>query len=184
MNRIFSKLFFYVGSMIACIVMAFTTGCASGGFKVTRQYAGFVNKQFILLRIVLYILTFVVFGVTMLIDMVVFNTLDFWEGRVSEGHYQFDKEGRTFQVQHEIVPGSFLKKTTIQIFDSEKKLVQTVLLQQIVNGEIEMHVDGKLRTRVRDINSLPVASIYDAKGSLVEDKLILLDVPILSAFAR
>ncbi|MBC7370746.1 MAG: DUF3332 family protein [Bdellovibrionaceae bacterium] len=178
MKNSISKLFFYVSSLLACTVIAFTTGCASGGFKITRQYAGFVNKQFIILRIILYIFTTVVFAVTMIIDMVIFNTIDFWEGRVSEGHYEYNKEGRTFQVHHEVIPGSLLKRSTIKVLSDKKELLQTIVLLETNKGEIEMSVDGQLRTRVRDINSLPVASIYDQKGSLVEDQILWVPGPV------
>src|SRR5688572_8030721 len=99
------KLSFFFLSSIACFTMALTSGCASGGFKLTRQYARWVNSQNIILRIVLYILTFIVFAVTLLIDAVVFNTIDFWEGKVSEGTYDFKDGDKVYQVRHEFLPG-------------------------------------------------------------------------------
>ena len=74
------------------VAMLATAGCASGGFKLTREYARWVNSKNIILRIILYILTAVVFAVTMLIDLVVFNTMDFWNGTVSQGDYKFKGE--------------------------------------------------------------------------------------------
>jgi hypothetical protein len=163
----------YLGSVIACFFMALSVGCASGGFKLTRQYAGFVNKQDLIIRIVLYILTGVVFAATMLIDMVFFNTMDFWEGRVSAGDYMFNQGEKTYHAHHEVLPESNLKRSTIEVFSAEKKLLQTVMLQETKAGEIEFYVDGKLRTKVRDISNLPIASIYDAKGKLVSEELAL-----------
>ncbi len=80
MQRYWSKTLFYIGSFLACTIMAITAGCASGGFKLTRKYASWLNSNNIIIRIILYILTSVVFAVTILIDMVIFNTIDFWEG--------------------------------------------------------------------------------------------------------
>lgn len=158
----------------SCGVMSLT-GCASGGFKLTRQYASFVNSQNIIIRIVLYILTSVIFAITMLVDMVIFNTMDFWEGRVSQGTYDFSKGGKTYQAVHEIAPDNKLKRSTITVRDDSAKILQVVVLQETITGEIECLVDGQVRARVRDINSFPVASIFDAKGILTEERLVLGD---------
>lgn len=153
--------------------MALTTGCASGGFKLTRQYARFVNRQMIIIRIVLYLLTAIVFAATLLIDMVIFNTLDFWQGKVSEGTYDFKSGDKTYHVRHEILPETLLKRSTIQVLGQNQQLLQQTVLQETAVGEIEMLVDGELRTRVRDISGVPVASIFDAKGRFVEDQFVL-----------
>lgn len=165
----------YFSSFAACFIMALTAGCASGGFKLTRQYAGFVNKQTLIIRVVLYILTFVVFAVTMLVDTVVFNSIDFWEGRVSAGDYQFQSGDKTFHAHHEILPGSGLKRSTIKVFDQDQKLVQEVVLRETQSGEVEMTVDGQLRAHVRDISTLAVASIFDARGNLVKKTIVPTD---------
>lgn len=174
MQKMWTHSLFYLGSLFACGVMALSSGCASGGFKLTRDYARWVNSQNIIIRIVLYILTFVVFGVTLLIDAVVFNTMDFWQGRVSEGKYQFSEEGRTYQVQHQIIPGTLLKKTSILIQDDAQKTLQNIVMSETAHGEIELFVDGQLRTRVRDIHSLPVATIFNDKGEMVKEDLGLM----------
>lgn len=167
-----SKLSFYVSAFTACSIMAITSGCASGGYKLTRKYSGFVNKQNIILRVVLYLLTGIVFAVTLLIDMVVYNTMDFWEGRVSQGTYQFEKGDKSFVVQHEILPSTELKRSTIEVFGSNKELLQEVVLSETASGEVELYVDGALRSKVKDISSIPVASIYDAQGSLIGEEVI------------
>lgn len=162
--------FYYFMALLACSTMALTSGCASGGFKLTRQYAGWVNSQNIILRIILYILTMVVFGVTLLIDAVVFNTMDFWEGRVSQGNFNFKEGDKTYQVLHETIPDSQLRRSTIQIFGSDNRQIQLVVLQETPKNEIELYVDGVLRTKVANISAIPVASLFDAKGKLVEQK--------------
>src|SRR4051794_31680669 len=100
----------HVTALAAVMAMALTTGCASGGFQLTRQYAGFVNRQPTILGAVIYILTIPVFVVTLIIDMVYFNTMDFWSGKVSAGTYEFNKDGKVFQVVHEDLP-SKLKRS-------------------------------------------------------------------------
>lgn len=160
-------------SMLAAVVMALTSGCASGGYKLTRQYARWVNSQMIIIRIVLYILTVVVFAVTMVIDLVVFNTVDFWQGKVSQGVFEFEKDGKVYVAQHELQPGTLLKKSTITIFEGAKldqKVVQVVMLQETTEHHIEMWVDGKLRTVVSDISSLPTAKIFSPTGQLLEQR--------------
>lgn len=186
MITILSRPLGYAGAFLASILMALTTGCASGGFKLTRTYAQFVNRQMIIIRIVLYILTSIVFAVTMMIDLVIFNTIDFWEGRVSAGEYNFTKGEQTFHARHEVVPATQLKRSTIQIFDKQKTLQQTVVLQETTGGEVELFVDGKLRTKVRDLAGLPMMAMYDATGTLQSDKLILVEtsVPVLHLAAK
>ena len=175
----------YVGAFFACLIMSVATGCASGGFKLTRKYAQFVNKQNIIIRIVLYILTGVVFAVTMLIDLVVFNTIDFWQGKVSAGEYKFKEGEKSFHVRHEITPKN-LKRSQIEIFNQDQALIQTVVLEETSTGEIELFVDGQLRTKVRDISGLPIASIYDARGKFVSENLILVEsaLPQLAATTK
>ncbi len=180
MTNSISRTLSYLISFTACALMAITSGCASGGFKLTRQYAGFVNKQILIIRIVLYILTGVVFAVTLLVDAVIFNTMDFWEGRVSQGTYEFTKDGKEFHVKHEVIQGDF-KRSTIQVFEKSKVLAQTVVLQETPGGEVEMFVDGKLRSRVSDISSFPVASIFDSNGRLVKEDFVLFAMPLEGA---
>lgn len=166
------KFSFYISSFVACAVLALTTGCASGGFKLTRQYAGWVNSQHIIIRIILYILTAVVFAVTMLIDLVIYNTMDFWNGRVSAGDYQFKDGEKTYLVRHFFEPGTQLKRSFIEVQGPGRTLLQTVQLLETPKGEIEMFVDGQLRTRVQGIQSVPIATIFDLNGHVVSEHLI------------
>jgi hypothetical protein len=165
-----SRILFYLGSASACFMMMFTTGCASGGYTLTRKYSQFVNSQNIILRIVLYILTGIIFAVTILVDLVVNNTIDFWEGRVSANTYEFQKDGKSFYVQHEVMPKSDLKRSTIKVMDGNHKLLQTIILAETPKHEIELSVDGVLRTKVQNIYSLPKLSSFDKNGKLLEQK--------------
>ncbi|MEK6554928.1 MAG: DUF3332 family protein [Bdellovibrionota bacterium] len=150
--------------LFAAGIMSLATGCASGGFKLTRSYAGFVNKQNIILRIILYILTSIVFAVTMLIDMVVFNTMDFWNGRVSQGDYKFDQDGTAYAVNHKILDNG-LRRSHIEVFNQETNTkIQDVVLQETPEFDIEVFVNGKLKGRVADISSVPQVSLFNSKG--------------------
>ena len=157
-------------AILSFATLVLSTGCASGGYKITRQYAGFVNKQNIIIRIVLYLFTSVVFAVTLLVDMVVFNTMDFWEGRVSQGTYEFNKDGKTYTARHEVIEG--LKKSTIDIADSKGMKLQNVVIRETAGGEVELFVDGQLRTRVQNIKDVTVAYNYNAKGSFISKEIV------------
>lgn len=139
-----------------------TTGCASGGWKITRQYAQFVNKQSLIIRIILYILTLVVFAVTIAIDAIIFNTMDFWEGRVSQGIYQFNKDGRQY-VAHHSYQENKLRVSRLEISENGK-LLQEVILRETPDQKIDVIVDGVKKAEVDSINSVPNLSYFDAKG--------------------
>lgn len=171
MSKVAMKPFAYLGAFLACTIMSMTTGCASGGFKLTREYAHFVNRQPVILRVILYIFTSVVFAVTMLIDMVVFNTMDFWNGTVAAGDYSFKNGDKTYQARHEFMPVTGLRRSTIQIFDQDQKLLQKVVLAETAEHQIEVFVDGTLKARVHGISDVPVASFYNG-GTWLGDRMI------------
>lgn len=174
MLKFSARPFSFLSAFVACSVMALATGCASGGFKLTREYAGFVNSQNVIVRVILYILTSIVFAVTMLVDLVIFNTMDFWEGKVSAGTYNFNQGDRTYVVQHELQNGTALKRSTIRVMDTHQTLLQEVVLLETPSGEIEMYVDQKLRSRVRGLSQLPVVSLYDKAGHQTDEQFLVL----------
>lgn len=161
-----SKPFSFLISFFSVAIVAFSTGCMSGGFKLTRQYARWVNSQMIVLRIVLYIVTLPIYAVTMLVDAVIFNTMDFWNGTVAAGAYEFKKDDKTYFVNHEFQPGTLLKKSIIDVRDTNSKLVQTVVIKETAANEIELWVNGKLRSKVKDLESFPIATIFEADGMI------------------
>lgn len=157
-------------SFVACSIMALTSGCASGGYKLTRQYARWVNSQNIILRIILYILTSVVFFVTLLLDVVVFNTMDFWNGTVAAGTYHFNDDTNTYMVKHEFQNNTQLRKSTIVISNSTTKIQkQEIVLQETPSGEIELFVDGQLRSKATGLGSIPIVSIFNTKGIKIRE---------------
>ena len=172
MQRFTAKPVSYLSALLACGVMSLAAGCASGGFKLTRQYAQFVNKQDLIIRIILYILTAVVFVATVLIDMVIFNTMDFWEGRVSAGSYEFKDAQKLYHAKHEYQPGTNLRRSILRVFDDKNVPLQEVVLTETAGHEIEVTVDGVLRGKVHSLSELPMISVYDAKGDWQEEKLI------------
>ena len=114
------KVLYYAAGIITSLFLSMNTGCVSGGFKLTRQYAGWVNSQTLVLRVIIYLLTFVVFGVTLLIDSVVFNTMDFWQGKVSAGGYEFKDGDKTYLVQHSFKPGTQYRQTEILSYKNDQ----------------------------------------------------------------
>lgn len=172
----------YVISLIACTLLSLSIGgCASGGYKLTRQFAGWLNSQNLIIRIVLYILTMPVFGVTLLIDWLVFNTMDFWQGRVSSGTYEKAEGDKLYFAKHEILPGQNLKRSTLTVKDKNLAVIKEVKIQETATGEIEMFVDGVLKTRVSHISLLPVAKIFDFKGQISEEKMLFTETMLISA---
>lgn len=167
-SKLLAKLTFYFLGLTASWLLAFTSGCASGGYKLTRQYARWLNSQNIILRIVLYILTSVVFAVTLLIDAVVFNTMDFWNGTVAAGTYHFNQDEKTYLVQHEFLSGTQLRKSTIKISDLNNEKLQEVILQETNNHKIQMIVDGKPYAEVDSLEALPSISYFDKDGQVIQ----------------
>lgn len=186
MQRFLGKSLFFFGSLTACTILALTTGCASGGFKLTRQYAGWVNSQTVILRVIIYILTGIVFAVTLLIDMVVFNTMDFWQGHVSAGSFDFKDGEKTYQVKHEYLPGTQLRQSTIVVRDRDMNIAQEVQLTELTTGDIEMRVDGKLRARVKGLSGLPIAEVFGDRGQIVKEEVVPFAPLVIrqKAFAR
>jgi len=139
------------------------TGCASGGFKLTRKYARFVNSQNIIIRIVLYLLTAVVFAVTLLVDSVIFNTMDFWEGRVSASEYEFQENNRIYAVKHSYEGEKRLRKTVIQVFSGVEKTIapeSVVVLSETEAGKVQLLENGELKATVESIYDLPKIVLY------------------------
>ncbi len=167
-----SRSFFMASAFLASVVISLTTGCASGGFKLTRQYATFVNSQNIVIRILLYIFTSIVFAATLLIDMVINNTMDFWSGRVSSGTYNFKSGDKTYTAKHEILETN-LKRSTIETHDLQGHLLETVRIEETKTKNIEVYVNDVLRTRVSNINEVPVATTFDKNGFMSQANILV-----------
>lgn len=170
MNIICRRPIAFASALLASLMMS---GCVSGGFSMTRSYAEYVNGQRNpVLRVVIYILTGIVFFVTILADVIYYNTVDFWNGRISAGDYSFDKGDRTYYAHHEVAPMTKLKSSTIRVHDKTGKLLQTVVLQETISGDVELFVDGVKRCQVKNISEMPVATIFDQKGTVVGTEFI------------
>lgn len=155
---------FYMSSFFACAILSLQTGCASGGFQVTRSYSRWLNTNGVILRVILYILTSVVFVVTLTLDAVIFNTIDFWKGQISKGDFEFKEGGKTYFVHHEIQEGTQLRKSTISFIENGQNKIITIAENQ--QGEIELFIDGHLSAQVRDLHSSPVATFFTADGRI------------------
>lgn len=101
--------------------------------------------------------------------------MDFWNGRVSAGDYKFKDGEKTFNVKHEVLTASNLRRSTIQIEEMGQHL-QEVVFAETSTGEVELYVDGKLKTRVNNINEIPTANHFDGEGNLVSQNMILTPV--------
>ena len=154
--------------IVAFLGLGFSTGCASGGYKITRGFSSWVNKQNLIIRIVLYIFLMPVWAITLLIDAVVFNTMDFWEGRVSQGTYNFEGNGKQYWVQHEFQADSKLRKTTIRTMDLEDQKVREIVISENSDQSIEVYIDGQLRRKASGIKGFALVSDYDSQGSLLK----------------
>jgi len=158
------------------------TGCASGGFHWTRKWAGFVNSQHIIIRILLYIFLGIVFTVTLLLDLVIFNTMDFWEGKVSDGSHTF-KDGTTlYAVQHwHSGAEGRLRNTRIEVTDaSSGRVSRTILITEVSENRIQLFENGKLLAEADDILTLPMVTKFDAQGNRI-DTFLALGQPVLMA---
>lgn len=176
-----SMLFGLCAALFAAAMMAVTSGCASGGYSLTRQYARWVNSQNVILRVIIYLLTGVVFAVTILIDVVVFNTMDFWQGKVSQGIYEFSGEGKTFLVEHRVQPETGRKQSVIQVRDGEGRDLQNVIIRELASGQIEMMVDGVRRALVDDVSTLPRVGHFDIHGKMVKESALWAELPMIPA---
>lgn len=146
------------------------SGCASGGYKWTRAYSQWVNSTHIVLRIVLYILTSVVYVVTLIVDAVIFNTMDFWNGTVSKGTYEFKEGDKTYVVTHDIQNG--LRSSLIKIHQANKQ-INTFEIRETAQNEIELYKDGQLQAKGTDLNSLPQIVVFKNDGKSIDSKTYL-----------
>ena len=154
--------------IVAFSFLGFSTGCASGGYKITRGFSRWVNKQHIIIRIVLYIFLMPVWGITLLIDAVVFNTMDFWQGRVSQGTYNFEENGKQYWVKHELQEGTQLKKSTIRVMDLAEQKVREIIVKENRDHTVEVYLDGKLRRKASGVKGFALISDFDEAGLLTK----------------
>ena len=150
-------------AVLAGLVLVTTTGCVSGGFKMTRSYAGFVNKQPVILRVILYILTGIIFSVTLIIDAVFYNTMDFWEGRVSQGTYQFSEDGRNYVVEHSIQPDTGLRQSRIEVLG---EVTQQIVLRETADHAVDVFINGVHKGKLSDVSE---AARFSSRRSLQGD---------------
>ncbi len=148
---------------IFCVVLLGGTGlqlgCASGGYKMTRKFSGFVNKQNIIIRIILYIVAVPIYGITLALDAVIFNTMDFWEGRVSANTYNFEKDGQKYIVKHFYKGEEKLRNTQITFQSEAGEKQKELLISEAPDGRIKVYVDGKFEMIIKDINDLPLLKV-------------------------
>lgn len=137
---------------------AVQVSCASGGYKFTRKFSQFVNSKNIVLRIILYIVTIPVFGITLAVDTIIFNTLDFWDGKVSANEYSFSEDGKEYVVKHSIENN--LKRTNINVFE-DNKLIASHALVETKDNKIQVFNNNDLKYEVENLNGLALLSTFE-----------------------
>jgi hypothetical protein len=61
------------------------------------------------------------------------------------------------------------------VTDSKNRLLQEVILKELASGEIELYVDGYLKSRVHGITSTPIAAVFDKTGMKIEERILPLN---------
>lgn len=116
----------------------------------------------------------VVFGVTLIIDAVVFNTMDFWEGRVSQGTFHFEKDGQSYVVEHRLRDG--LRVSRIEVRKAGR-LMKTMAIEETSSGQIEYFENGVRKAQVDQISSVPRITHLASQGRVIrQDTLNMADL--------
>jgi hypothetical protein len=162
----FKKLKFVPLVLLALASTLTFQACMSGGWKITRTVARWNNSLSILPRILIYIAFFIipVYGVASLIDAIVFNTIDFWNGTVSAMNYNYKKDGMDVSVAHTRFPlrQSIITTRKGDVVKSEVKICE------LTTGKIALYVDGVLRGEVNNIKEVdPALTVFNEDGVTV-----------------
>lgn len=96
--------------------------------------------------------------------------MDFWTGKISQGTYEFKDQQKTFVVKHSLE--NDLKRTVIEIKDLDGKKIQEVALKETADHRIEYYVDGTLKAKVDNIDSIPRVTYLDNAGSIIKQENI------------
>jgi hypothetical protein len=71
-----------------------------GGFVLTRKWHGFIsgiNNKW--LRWIVFLITCIVYGITIWVDAIIFNSIEFWSGSNPMAHSDFDENGQFVKVE-------------------------------------------------------------------------------------
>ncbi len=137
--------------------------CLSGGWKVTRIVAKWNNSMGVLPRILIYIAFFIlqVYTVTALIDSIVFNTIDFWNGTVTGMNKQYKKNGMDVAVSHSRTP---LRQSIITTSKGDQ-VISVVQISELASGKIALTINGVLRGEVNSIHDIdPSLTLFKEDG--------------------
>ncbi|MBL8994902.1 MAG: DUF3332 family protein [Spirochaetia bacterium] len=156
--------------------------CLSGGWKITRMVAKWNNGFAVFPRILIYIAFFLlqVYTITSLIDGIVFNTIDFWNGTISAMNYKYQKDGMDVAVVHSRFP---LRRSVITT--SKGDVVKSVVeVNELENGKIALVINGVLRGEFKNIQDVdPTLVLYkeDSKTELLSKAFSTRDVQFASS---
>lgn len=160
----FKKWVLSIVSVWVALIATQFSGCASGGYKLTRKYSQWVNSNHIIIRVIVFLVTMPLYGILLLIDAVIFNTIDFWTGTVAKGTYEFNKGDKTYVVTHDIKDG--LRNSLIKITNADKTQ-NTIEIRETATHEIEMYRDGQIQAKASSLNALPLITQYKEDGKTI-----------------
>lgn len=166
--------------LILCFSNIGLSGCAAGNFSLTRS-VGRWNRKFTEIPRVLIYIAFViipVYPIAMLVDLVVTNTIDFWQGgSASAMNNTIYKDGYKIKIAHSADP---LRKSIMQSYDKNEKLVSTVELRETEQHTIEVYLDGVKKS---EVNSIEDGMVQISAFTDTQKKDKILDVRKLGDFA-
>jgi hypothetical protein len=152
-------------SLVTLAVFSMTafSGCAAGRFHLTRAVGGWNNRMPLLPRILVYVAFVIipVYGVTLLADFLVTNTIDFWSGTSTASNASYERDG----VKYAVVNRKDPLKHTIITAQAPNKLPQVIEFKEQASGKIALWIDGVQRAEVSDLNEMnSQLKIYSQDG--------------------
>ena len=149
-----SKIVRALALLLAVIIPStFMNGCAAGNYGFTRSVAKWNLRMSVIPRVLIYIVFIIVpvYGVAVLLDLILNNTIEFWSGKavVNAKNESFERDGYRVYVAHTRDP---LRKSEFQSYDQSGKLQGTLLLSEESSGSISVFVNGVKRGQVKEID--------------------------------
>ncbi|MEW6055997.1 MAG: DUF3332 family protein [Bdellovibrionota bacterium] len=128
------------------------SGCAGGNFNLVRSVAKWNLRMSLLPRVIVYLAFIIipVYPIALLLDAILFNTIEFWTGKpvLTAKNQKFEKDGVTVEIAHFLDP---LRRTVITstMKDGSRSLTE---LRETEGKSIEIYVDQIKRGEVQNID--------------------------------
>jgi Domain of unknown function (DUF3332) len=149
MNQRFLKLVCAV--TIGCFSVTQLSGCAAGGFGLTKSLGKWNGRFSIVPRVLIYLGLFIVqvYTLTLLFDFLLNNTIEFWSGTPLVAQNQtFEKDGQRVVVQNTRDP---LRKTVITVYDKAGAIQTVNELRETPTGTVEIYVNSEKKAELGSI---------------------------------